>query len=116
MHTTWMDPWIGTSADMAEYPYSRLLNRPVRYFKFFTVGDLFVIVIGQLLVTAIFGLQAFILVFAVFFGHLFLFRLGRRPGYDVHFFKSLFRPEKYRIGGAARRVPMVKKAIYETPI
>jgi hypothetical protein len=79
---------------MTEFPYSRLLNRPVRYGKYFTMIDLFIIVVGLLVVTPLMGLGAFLAGFVFYFLHLLFFRLGKRPGYDVHFFKSYIRAER----------------------
>jgi hypothetical protein len=96
---------------MMELPYSRLLNRPVRYLKFFSVGDLFFLVIVGLLGTAFLGFGAAMLFGAVYFVHLLVFRIGKRPGYDVHFFKSLVRPDRYRVGGTARRARVVLRSL-----
>ena len=86
-----------------EMPYSRQLNRPVRYFKFFTMLDLFIIVGAVIVVPQLLGMLGFLLTFAGYFLHLLVFRLNRRAGYDVHFFRGMLRPHRYRAGRVTNR-------------
>ena len=86
-----------------ELPYSRQLNRPVRYFKFFTMVDLFLIVGAVIVVPQVLGFLGFLVTFAAYFVHLLVFRINRRAGYDVHFFRAMLRPRRYRAGRVENR-------------
>ena len=86
-----------------EMPYSRQLNRPVRYFKFFTMLDLFIVVGAVIVVPQLLGFFGFLVTFAFYFLHLLIFRLNRRAGYDVHFFRAMLRPRRYRAGRVENR-------------
>jgi hypothetical protein len=85
------------------FPYSRQLNRPVRYFKYFTMTDLFCVCVGTVVIPQIFGLTLLVLGFIAWFLYNLVFRIGRPAGYGVHFFKSLMRPECYSAGRGRRR-------------
>ena len=80
------------------FPYSRQLNRPVRYFKYFTMVDLFCVCIGTVVVPQIFGLTFLLFGFVLWFFYNLIFRIGRPPGYGWHYFKSLVRPEYFNAG------------------
>jgi hypothetical protein len=85
------------------FPYSRQLNRPIRYFKYFTMVDVFSICIGTVVVPQIFGLSFLIAGFVVWFACNLAFRMGRPPGYGWHYFKSLMRPDCFNAGRGCKR-------------
>lgn len=80
------------------FPYSRQLNRPIRYFKYFTMADLFCICMGTVVVPQICGLIFFAAGLIAWFIYNLVFRMGRPPGYGAHYFKSLLRPEHFNAG------------------
>jgi hypothetical protein len=87
------------------FPYSRQLNRPIRYFKYFTMVDLFCVCISIVIVPQIFGLALLFVGFVFWFAYNLVFRMGRPPGYGWHYFKSLMRPEHFNAGrGRPRRM------------
>ncbi|HKB91721.1 MAG TPA: hypothetical protein VKC60_14480 [Opitutaceae bacterium] len=93
-----------------EFSYSRRLNRPVLYFKYFTMFDLFGLVIGVVVVPPIFGMSLFFGGAVIWFVYTLAFRIGRAPGYGHHYFKSLFQSSHFTVGRlklrrAVRRSP-----------
>jgi hypothetical protein len=80
------------------FPYSRQLNRPIRYFKYFTMVDLFCVCIGIVVIPQIFGFFFLVAGFVVWFACNLAFRMGRPPGYAGHYFKSLLRPGCFNAG------------------
>jgi hypothetical protein len=85
------------------FPYRRQLNRPVRYFKDFTMVDLFGICISTVVVPQIFGLTFLVVGFVFWFAYNLAFRMGRPPGYGEHYFKSLMRPGHFNAGRGQSR-------------
>ena len=79
-------------------PYSRQLNRPIRYFKYFTMLDIFAISVSTIVVPQIFGVTFLAILLVIWFIYNLAFRIGRPAGYGPHFFKSLFRSDHYNAG------------------
>ncbi|HSY54384.1 MAG TPA: hypothetical protein VK785_08055 [Opitutaceae bacterium] len=86
-----------------DFPYSRQLNRPIRYFKYFTMADLFCVCMGTVVVLQVFGLTLLLVGFVLWFGYNLAFRIGRPSGYGGHYFKSLMRPECFTAGRGRHR-------------
>jgi hypothetical protein len=78
--------------------YNRQINDSPLIGKYFSFGDMMIIVFACIVLTGIAGSLLEPFLFCTFyFLYLLAFRIGRRPGYDVHLFRSLFTPLHLRL-------------------
>lgn len=87
---------------MLEKKYLRLVNQPAMWFRYFTLGDIFIAGLGVIL---FFGISSSFLVLVVWLGLYLLFvlglRVGRPLGNHMHLFKALTSPPNMRTGTEA---------------
>jgi hypothetical protein len=79
--------------------YHRQLSRSIYIWGVFTPNDFGVLIVGLALNMLIFNSNVGMLVLLGGYpAYLAAFRLGRPPGHDAHFFRSLFLPRLFRPG------------------
>jgi len=81
--------------------YHRQLSRSIYIWGVFTPNDFGSLIVGLGLNILLFNSNAGMLALLLGYpAYLALFRLGRPPGNDVHFFRSLTLPRHFRTGRA----------------
>ena len=88
--------------------YSRQLNRPVRFFGFFTIGELFIVVLSVIIIPQIFGFLTWMEFFAVMFTFLLTMRIGKPEGHVWHFLGYHLRARQYVAGRAPIRRMVIR--------
>ena len=79
--------------------YHRQLARSIYIWGVFTPHDFGVLIIGLALNMLVFNSNlGMVAILGGYPGYLAIFRLGRPPGNDAHFFRSLFIPRIFRPG------------------
>ena len=85
--------------------YNRQINRKVLYLGFLTFPDFFVMITGIGIFTALQRIHVAVLFVFCYMLYGVVFRLGRAPGYDMHFFRRLMSPIHRRPGHLEQKYP-----------
>jgi hypothetical protein len=87
--------------------YHRQLARSIYIWGVFTPGDFGALIIALAANLLLFNSNGgMVAILAGYPAYLAAFRLGRPPGHDAHFFRSLFRPQLLRPGRVEARRPL----------
>jgi hypothetical protein len=84
---------------MSPIAYNRQINRKAYIWKIFAKDDLIVVSFGVAVTQGLIGDSRLTFAFfGLFFLYLVTLRLGRPPGFDVHWFRALLTPNVMRPG------------------